>query len=433
MMTLSRIACLGLSHESAPVELRERVSRALMQEEHQHPADLSPRFATMSEIVLITTCNRIELYAHVGEAVSDPRQLMTDYLTQHHQRPSSELYSFLYFYHGQEAAEHLIRVACGLESQILGEPQILGQVTDAYMNAVTTHAIGPALNTLFRAAIRAGKRARAKTSIGSNPVSIASVSITLAEQLVGPLHERQVLVVGLGEMAQLAVNALRKRGVCNISVANRTLSRAEQYVGAWKGTAYSLEQLPVAIAEADVVITATASQDIIVNPAPVKNAMQARPDRELVMVDIALPRDVHPQVREIDGVNLFNMDDLRQSLDRALEARRREIPRVEAVIAREMKTLQGEFRELSVTPVIVDLRQKAEAIRQHELQRTLRFLGEDVDPHTLKQLQHLSRSLVNKILHEPTVRLRQRASNGQADAYASTVCDLFDLDVDVQS
>jgi glutamyl-tRNA reductase len=404
-----------------------------MQEEHQHPADLSPRFATMSEIVLLTTCNRIELYAHVSDVEEDPRQLMTDYLTQHHQRPSSELYNFLYYYDGQEAAEHLIRVACGLESQILGEPQILGQVTGAYMNAVKTHAIGPALNTLFRAAIRAGKRARASTSISSNPASIASVSINLADQLIGPLNERQVLVIGLGEMAQLAINALRKRGVRDISIANRTLGRAEQHVQAWNGIAYSLEQLPVAMDNADLVITATASQDIIVSPALVKNVMQARPDRELVMVDIALPRDVHPQVREIDGVDLFNMDDLRQSLDRALEKRRREIPRVEAVIAREMKTLQREFRELSVAPVIVDLRQKAEAIRQHELQRTLHFLGGDVDPQTLKQLQHLSRSLVNKILHEPTVRLRQSASNGQADAYASTVCDLFDLDVDIQS
>lgn len=429
-MTLSQIACLGLSHESAPVELRERLSCAIVQEEHKRTVDLSSRFAAVDEIVMLATCNRIELYARVEDSCSDPRQLLIDYLSDHHSDATSELHRHFYFFRGRRAAEHLLRVACGLESQILGEPQILGQVTSAYMEAVDKRTIGPALTTLFRGAIRAGKRARAKTSISSNPASIASVSINLADQLVGPLHDRRVLVIGLGEMGQLAISALRKRNVTQISLANRTVDRAARLARGWNGEAFSLEQLPAAIAGAEVIISATAAPNAIIDKRLVLDAVGHRRERDLVIIDIALPRNVDPDVRSIPYVHLFNMDDLRQSLDQALEARRGEIPRVEAVITREMDALLREFRELAVNPIIVDLRLKAEGIRQHEMQRTLRFLGEDVDPQTLKQLQHLSRSLVNKLLHEPTVRLRQKASNGQADAYATVVCELFDLDVD---
>lgn len=432
-MTLPRIACLGLSHESAPVELRERLSCAIAQEEHKRAADLSSRFAAMDEVAMLVTCNRIELYATIDDAEVEPRQLMVEYLSEHHSESTSELHRHFYFLRGERAVEHLLRVACGLESQILGEPQILGQVTSAYMDAVEAGTIGSDLTTLFRGAIRAGKRARANTSISSKPASIASVSISLADQLVGPLYDRHVLVVGLGEMAQLAISALRKRNVEHISLANRTAERAVQQARSWNGVAYGLEQLALAMSGADVVVTATAAPSAVIDSTCVLEAMRHRRQRDLVIIDIALPRDVDPAVRGIPGVHLFNMDDLRQSLDRALEARRREVPRVETLIAEEMDTLIHEFRELVVSPVIVDLRQKAEAIRQRELQRTLRFIGEDVDPQTLKHVQHLSRSLVNKLLHEPTVRLRQKASNGQADPYASAVCELFDLDVDGES
>lgn len=432
-MTLSQIACLGLSHESAPVDLRERLSCAIARDEHRRPADLPSRFEAITEIVMLATCNRIELYASVEDGTVDARRLLIDYLGEHHSDTVSDLHDHFTYWRGHQAAEHLVRVACGLESQILGEPQILGQVTSAYMDATEAHTIGPALTTLFRGAIRAGKRARAKTSISSNPASIASVSINLADQLVGPLREREVLVVGLGEMGQLAISALRKRGVTGIALANRTLDRAVRQARGWNGAAYSLDRLADAISRVDVVITATAAQGVIIDRELVLEALQWRFDRELVIIDIALPRDVAPDVHTIPGVHLFNMDDLRQSLDRAIEARRREIPRVEAVIVQEMELLTREFRELAVKPVIVDLRQKAEAIRQHELQRTLRFLGEDVDAQTLKQVQHLSRSLVNKLLHEPTVRLRQKASDGQVDPYAAAVCELFDLDVESES
>lgn len=424
-MLPTQIACLGLSHQSAPVELRERISRLLVQEEHVRPVNLPEHLAAISEIVLLTTCNRIELYVSVDRHVANPRQLLLDYLTLHHETPS--LQSYLYFHLGQDAVRHLIRVASGLESQILGEPQILGQVTRAFMQATEARTIGPQLTVLFRGAIRAGKRARAQTAISSNPISIASAAIALADRLVGPLHRRRALVVGLGEMGQLALNALRKRNVREIALANRNLERARQLQRDQFENVYSLDQLSEALVTADFVITATASSDPIIDQALMQSVLEQRDGRDLVLIDIALPRDVEPAVGQLPHIHLFNMDDLRQSLDAALEARRKEIPHVEHIIDQEMNRLEQEFHELAVSPLIADLRLRAEEIRQRELRRTLRHLGDDVDAETLRHIQHLSRSLVNKLLHEPTLRLRQHASNGQAEEYSGAIRELFAL------
>ncbi len=426
-MPLTQIACLGLSHQTAPIDLRERMSYALLQEDHLHPADLPDRFSSLSEILMLSTCNRIELYAYVDEKCADARQLLLDYLYAHHMSGASILPEYLYFYTGHEAAAHLLRVATGLDSQILGEPQILGQVTGAFMRAVEANTIGRALTILFRGAIRAGKRARAETAISSNPASIGSVTIALADQVVGDLQKRRVLVIGLGEMGRLALNALRKRGVQHIALANRTRERALRLAQSRPAPVFGLDELATALRQAEVVISATAAPHMLIDRALLESVMQGREGHDLVIIDIGMPRDVNPDVCTLPGVHLYNLDDLRETLDQALAARRREVPRVENIIAAELATLERELRELAVAPVIVDLRQKAEAIRQHELQRTLRYLGEDADPETLRQVQHLSRSLVNKLLHEPTVRLRQQASDGQAEKYAAAVRDLFNL------
>lgn len=432
-MTISQIACLGLSHHSAPVELRERLSCGLLLEDHSRPAtpneDASPSrpLEAVTEVALLSTCNRIELYAAVDPDTDDVRSLLIEFLSTRHDGDLSALTEHFYVHRGLDAARHLLQVACGLDSQILGEPQILGQVTGAFTEAVEAHTIGPLLTTLFRSAIRTGKKARAQTAISTNPASLGSISIAHAEQIVGPLNERAVLVIGLGEMGRMAINALRKRGVQRILVANRTRARAEQLAATWQGTAYGMDELPQALAAADVVISATAAPDAILDAPLIGPVMQQRSGRKLVIVDIALPRDVNPRVGELPGVYLYNMDHLRQSLDDALAARRSEIPRVETLIDAEMRALRDAFKKLAISPVIGDLRRKAEEIRRRELERTMRFIGEDVDPETLKHVQHLSRSLVNKLLHEPTVRLREHASNGQATAYVDAVRELFDL------
>lgn len=428
-MLLTKIVCLGLSHHTAPLALRERISCALP-EEHGL-LDLvnasSGRFDAVVEIALLSTCNRIELYAVVDAPVAGARQTLVDYLASIHPVDPASFADHLYFYRGQKAIEHLAQVAAGLDSLVLGEPQILGQVNDAYMKSVEAQTVGPVLNALFRGAIRTGKRARTETAISSNPASVSSVAITLAEHFAGNLDRQQLLIVGLGEMGQLALSALRKRKIDNIALANRSRERAERLATRWNGRTYTLEQLPQALAAADSVICATAASHTVIDAATVRQAMAQRQRRPLVIIDIAVPRDVEPDVAAVPGVHLFDIDDLQENLDEALAARQQEIPKVEAIIAEEVAQLQAEVRALTIKPVIVDLRQKAEAIRQRELERTLRFLGDDVDAETLKHVQHLSRSLVNKLLHEPTTRLRERATDGHATEYEATVRDLFDL------
>ena len=437
-MPQTEIACLGLSHHTAPVALRERLTCALPDEQHPlascqvvepggEQVKASREFEDLAELVVLSTCNRIELYAVVDSTEVDAHQLLLDYLARQHTVDTATFRDYLYFYSGQEAVTHLARVATGLDSLVLGEPQILGQVTDSYMKAVKAHTVGPVLNALFQAIIRTGKRARAKTKISSNPASVSSVAIALAQDVVGDLNRQNILITGLGEMGQLALNALRKRGITRIALANRSRERAETVATEWGGRVYGLEELPQALSEADVVISATGAPHPVIDPATVRQAMTARENRTLVLIDIAVPRDVDPAVDQVDNVHLFNMDDLQDTLDEALAARQREVPRVETIIEEELAALEIEFRKLAVRPLITDLRLRAEEIRQQELERTMRYLGNDLDPETLKHVQHLSRSLVNKLLHEPTLRLREKATNGQATQYADTVRDLFAL------
>lgn len=426
-MPALQIAVLGLSHNTARLDLRERISCALpVLPELESAAHGHSDFSALEELVLLSTCNRVEIYAGVSPGV-DAEALLLDYLSTQHTVDTAHFREHLYYYEGETAVRHLAAVAAGLDSLVLGEPQILGQVTQAYSAAMEMRTAGPVLGALFRAAIRVGKRARTETAISSNPASIGSVAITMAQNVVGNLTQKRVLVVGAGVMGQLAFNALRKRGVARIALANRSRERIEALAESahWHGTVYSLDELPQALAATDVVICATAANSPVITTQMVREAQGN--GRELVLIDISVPRNIAPGAGNLPGVHLFNVDDLQDGLDAALEARQREVPQVETIIAEEMAALDRELRALSVRPLIVDLRQQAEAIRQREVERTLRFLSEDLDPETLKHVHHLSRSLVNKLLHEPTLRLREKASNGQAVQYETAIRDLFDL------
>jgi glutamyl-tRNA reductase len=337
-----------------------------------------------------------------------------------------EFTGYLDHYEGMAAAGHLARVAGGLESLALGEPQILGQVQGAFAAALEAGAIGPILGAVFRAAIRAGKRARTETPISTNPASVSSVAIALAQEVTGDLRRARILVIGLGEMGRLTLKTLRQRGVACIAVANRTRERAERIAAEAGYRAYGLDELPEALAEADVVFSSTAAADVVLPAALVGDVLARRGGRDLVLVDIAVPRDIEPAVRSLPGAHLFDIDDLRETLDSGLAARQRAVPAVEAIIDAELAELEAALQQQAVAPIIVALRRQAEAIRRHEVERSLRQLGE-VDPAVRDQLQQLSQSLVTKLLHEPTLRLKERATRGEAAAYASTVRDLFGL------
>ena len=415
-MQATTILCLGLSHHTAPVELREQLSCSL--------TALKPHLAgltAVSELVLISTCNRIELYAVAGPSLTCPRTEMLHLLSDVQGVPVADFIEHTYTLADHEALDHLLRVAAGLDSLVLGEPQILGQVTDAYMTAVSAKTVGPILDALFKTAIRTGKRARTETNISSNPASVSSVSIALAQRVLGNLSEKRTTLLGMGQMGKLALKALRHRGLDKVSIVNRTVDKAAQAVANFDGTAYGLDGLCQAIAEADVFITAANT------PAPIvdTNCIAER-NKPLVIVDIAVPRNVDTAVAQLPGVHLFDVDDLQATLDESLAARQAEVPHVEAIINDEIDSFNAQLRELMIKPVIVGMRRKADQIREAELERTLRYLGE-LDPQTLAHIQHFSRSLVNKLLHEPTIRLKAKANENEADDYAATVRDLFGL------
>lgn len=424
------ILCLGLSHHTAPVELRERLTYsapALQATLARFGCGQTACPVGMTELVILSTCNRLELYTVApDQKVEAWFASLLNFVMETHGLSAVDMEDKFFRLAGREAVRHLFCVASGLDSMILGEPQVLGQVTDAYHLALEHRATGPVLSALFRAAIHAGKRARAETGISRNPATISSVAVKLAEATVGDLAARRVLIVGAGDMAELAVEALRARGVDQITVVNRTRDRAALLAELWGAQALAFEQLTEALAEADIVLTSTGAPHVILTADLARTALAPRPHRPLVCIDIAVPRDIDPEVRRLPNVHYYDIDDLEAHLNGALAERQQEIPRVEAIVVEETQAFWGWLRGLEIVPLIADLRAKADAIRRAEVEKTLRRLpdlGEDERHH----IETMTEALVNKLLHDPTRRLKAEANNGHAAQYAAAVRDLFAL------
>jgi glutamyl-tRNA reductase len=411
-----RLVCVGLSHRTAPVELRERVGALGLGAEHC-PAVL--------EHAVLQTCYRVELYARLTTGVEDARDELVDALSRAHDVSRELLLDHLYVHAGVDVARHLARVAAGLDSLVLGESEILGQVGDALEAARVEGTVGPGIALLFRSAISTGRRARAETALGANPATASSMALALAAGVLGDLRGRSVLVVGAGRIGLQTLKAAEGRRIESLAVANRTEARAREIATRFGATAAGLDDLEATLAGADVVVSATCSETPIVSHELVARAIAARADRPLVIVDLAVPADVERDVATIDGVRLFDVDDLRVGLDEALASRVREIPKVEAIVEEEVAAFERRYRELEVEPLLSEIRRRAEAIRVQEVERALR--GLDVDPAVAKRLEHLSHSLVKKLLHDPTVRARELAGAGEAEEVADAVRDLFGI------
>lgn len=411
------LLCLGLSHRTAPLALRERL--------HFSPASLTAALSErerygIRELAVLSTCNRAEFYALADDAEALLALIeATSGLHRNAWLPHGYLYTEM------DAARHLLRVAAGLDSLILGEPQIVGQVIEAARLAQAQKSAGPVLVALFRAAVRAGKRARSETAISRNPASISSVAAHLAQRVVRDLSAAQVLIIGAGEMAELAVEALRSRGARRIAVLNRTRERSERLVRRWGGTALAFADLPPALASADIVISSTSAPHIIVTREKASAALAQRPTRPLVFIDIAVPRDIDPDVSRLPNVHRYEIDDLKTQLGGALAERQGEIPKVEAIVAQELNTFAEWQRHADALRLIAELRARAEAIRRAELEKTLRQLPH-LSQSERQRIEVLAASLVNKLLHHPTLRLK--SANGHIAAYADAVRHLFALD-----
>jgi glutamyl-tRNA reductase len=423
--------CLGLNHRSAPLAALEQahltpdlVVGALQRISRPAEQPSGPPL----EMALLSTCNRVELYTWQDDRHDDESRLVST-LAQAAGLEPSQLEAHLYHYTDSQAAWHLLRVAAGLDSMVVGEPQVLGQVSQAYELALEAGSAGLVVNRLFQSAIQAGKRARAETGIATNPSTTSSVAVRFAASVVADLAGSKVAVLGAGEMAILAVEALRKHGVSDLMVINRTGPRAQELAERWHARAQPLEALPSALTWADILITSTGAPQPILGVELVKQAMDPRPNRPLVLLDTAMPRDVDPAVGELPGVHLYDLEHLGNHLNNSLARRHDETPAVEAILRQELLAFETWLETMAVRPLIAQLHQKAEAVRLQELERTLVRLG-NLEPMQRGVIEAMSRSLVKRLLHAPTIRLKESSLNGRSDELETVVRHLFDLDHD---
>ena len=361
-------------------------------------------------LLFLSTSNRVQLYAVSNESFFDS---LESFLSEARGFPIDELHPLLYQLIDDEAVQHLMKVAAGLDSLVVGEPQILGQVTHALELARGGGAAGPLLNRLFQAAIHAGKRARTETEISRNPASVSSLAASLCQHAHPDLKTAEVVVLGAGEMAELAVEALRKRGVEKILVLNRTLERARGLAERWNAKTATFESIQDALIRADILIASTGAPHTLIHPEMVRVAMRERPHRSLVLIDIAVPRDIDPEVAEIPHVRLYDIDNLNVHLEQSLAERAIEVPHVESVLVEEQQKFMDFFTSLNMLPLIADLRQQAETIRQNELDKTLRRLPDLTDSERAR-IEAMTQALVKKILDAPTQRLRAEAGSPRA-------------------
>ena len=421
------IISIGLNHTSAPVQLRERL--AFTEEQIRYALS---RFScghiesSLNEIIIVSTCNRVELYAASDHlAYAD----LEAFLSAARGLPIAEFHGHLYRFADRDAASHLFHVAAGLDSLVIGEPQILGQITRALELARGQNAAGASMNRLFQAAIHAGKRARTETAISRNPASVSSLAASVAEKTLGHIKTARVVVLGAGEMAELTVEALRKRGAQRILVINRTLERARALAERWGADSGTFESLQPALLGADILISSTGAPHIVVDASLVDTVMQARAVRPLVLIDIAVPRDIDPEAASIPHVRLFDIDSLNSQLEDSLTRRTDEIPLVKQILEEELSDFELYLRSIDMLPIIADIHQQAESIRTAELAKTLRRLSHLSDAERAR-VEALSQAIVKKILDQPTRRLREEASSHRAPEYAALARILFNLSED---
>lgn len=423
------IAVIGANHRSAPIDVRERFALG----RNEAPAVLADLVDTgaSQEAVLLSTCNRTELYVNLADLDRGDtafRSLLAERLDS----APEKLSGYLYLHRDRAAVGHLFRVAAGLDSMVLGEPQIQGQVKEAYQLARETFGlagpvVGTTLNRLFQSAFNIGAKVRTETELGLGAASVSTAAVELAKKIFGSLRGRHALVMGAGEMSELTLELLREEGVRSWVVTNRTYERASELATRWGGKAVAWEELGSALPGAEIVICSTSAPHPVLTLDRFRAALPKGATRPLCIIDIAIPRDVDPRVGAEPNVFLYNVDDLRQIVDDNLERRRAEIPRAEQIIEEGVEEFWSWHSSLAVVPTIRDLRDHGESVRRAEVERTLRRLAH-LPAEDQEAIDAMTRSLLNKLLHTPTVRLREAAGNGRGTSILDAVRYLFELD-----
>jgi len=399
---VSELISLGVSHKTAPVEVRERV--ALNEREAERLLTELTARDEVQEAVAISTCNRTEFYLVTTDPVQAEADLLASLATRAAIRPT-ELAGVVYTPRNCDAARQLYRVASGLESMIIGEAEIQGQVRHAYDIALAAGTTGPLTSRLFRAALEAGKRVRTQTAIGRERVSVSTVAVELAREVVGDLAARSVVVVGAGETSERTARALAAQGVTTIFIANRHADRARALAERFGGTVGALEELPARLEDADIVVASTSSPHPIVTAEDLELVMRARDGRRLMLVDIAVPRDIEPECADLPGVVLYDIDDLQAVVARNLEVRAGERAKAEAVVEEEIQRFASWMAQLDVVPTIAALREHGAGIVDQVLAENV-GRWESASPRDLARIEAVARAVMQRLLHEPTLRLK---------------------------
>lgn len=418
------IIVVGLDYRTAPVEVREKFTFS----EQQLPSALRQLQHTKSilECVIVATCNRTELYV-----VVDRHQVCGHYIRSFLEAwfgvPRQEFTSHLYMYEDQRAIEHLFRVASGLESMIIGETQILGQVRNAFLLAQQCRTTGTLFNRLFKQAVTLAKRAHAQTTIGETAVSISYAAVELGKRIFGDFTNKKVMILGAGKMSELTAKHLQANGSSDVLVVNRTYSHAEELARKFGGTACPMEEAPERLRDIDIVISSTGASGYVLTREQVEQAMEGRKSRPLFMIDIAVPRDLDPSIAEASGVFLYDIDDLEGVVESNLDHRRKEAAKIEVMIEEEIDQFEQWYKILGVGPVIRALQQKAEEIHQETMVSLFNKLP-DLDERETKLIRKLSKSIVNQVLHDPILRIKELAGEKHSDEALRMFANLFALE-----
>jgi glutamyl-tRNA reductase len=414
------IVVVGLNHETAPVAVREAL--AFPKEGLPEALARVREEAGLAEAVILSTCNRVEVY---GRSTDSSGDAVAAFLARYHSRNLEDIAPHLYRLEGEAAVRHAFRVAASLDSMVMGEPQILGQVKDAYEAAEKAGSLGSVLNALRNRSVSAAKRARTETAIGRNAVSVSHVAVELARKIFGELRDRSVLLVGAGKMSEVAARQMVRDGARASVLGGRTFEKAEQLAAALGGRAAPLEALRAELARADIVISGTGAPGIVIRREDVEAAQAARRGRPLFLIDIAVPRDVAEDAGKVSGVFLYDLDDIKTVAQANLRERKKEASAAEAILEQEIREFLEWRRSLEVVPLLVELRKRADEIRRTEIEKARRRLG-PLTPEQESALEAATTAIVNKLLHGPTVQLKQMAGNGQPE-HVGFIRKLFGL------
>ncbi|HEY5673123.1 MAG TPA: glutamyl-tRNA reductase [Malonomonas sp.] len=417
------IIVVGLSHKTAPVEIREKV--AFAPTAMAEPLRQMLALPAISEAVIVSTCNRVELYAvsrNPDAAVFELKQFLAGF----HQLQLDDLNEHLYTFEGQDAIRHVMRVSASLDSMVIGEPQILGQIKTAYGYASEHKSSGLILNRFLHKAFSVAKRVRTETEIASSAVSVSFAAVELARKIFDTLEDKVVMLIGAGEMCELAAKHFMNNGISKVLVTNRTFARAEKLADEFGGTAVSFDNFREQLHRVDIVLSSTGAPDYVLSADKMKEVIKARRHKPMFLIDIAVPRDIDPLANRIDGVYLYDVDDLQGVVQANLKGREKEAAKAEKIIEEEIIQFQRWLSTLEVKPTIVALRQQMEEIRQAELQKTLSSLN-GLNDKERKAVEAMASAIVNKILHQPTNILKKSQDGNDGDLYIDAVRTLFAL------